>query len=100
MDATGSKEMVRACKERAAISTARLRTTARRCALPTWRGNQSTNEKRLTRFEKKFTVSNYWPASEVSIRADGSLDLADEILNQLDIVIAAVHSKLEQARAR
>ncbi len=33
---------------------------------------------------------------EVDIRADGSLDLPDEILKELDIVIAAIHSSLNQ----
>ena len=33
---------------------------------------------------------------EVDIRADGSLDLPDEILSELDIVIAAVHSAMGQ----
>jgi len=33
---------------------------------------------------------------EVDIRADGSLDLPKEILSQLDIVVAAIHSAMEQ----
>jgi DNA polymerase (family 10) len=33
---------------------------------------------------------------EVDIRADGSLDIPDELLQELDIVIAAVHSSLGQ----
>ncbi len=33
---------------------------------------------------------------EVDIRADGSLDLPDELLGELDIVVAAVHSSLGQ----
>jgi len=35
---------------------------------------------------------------EVDIRADGSLDLPDEVLKELDIVIAAVHSSLGQSK--
>ncbi len=35
---------------------------------------------------------------EVDIRADGSLDLPHEILAELDIVIAAVHSALNQSK--
>jgi len=31
-------------------------------------------------------------SSEVDIRADGSLDLADDVLAQLDIVVASIHS--------
>jgi len=37
---------------------------------------------------------------EVDIRADGSLDLPHEILSHLDIVIAAVHSAMNQSEAR
>ena len=36
---------------------------------------------------------------EVDILADGALDLSDEVLAQMDIVIASVHSRLEQPRA-
>ena len=35
---------------------------------------------------------------EVDIRADGSLDLSDEILSELDVVVAAVHSAMGQER--
>jgi len=35
---------------------------------------------------------------EVDILADGSLDLDDEVLAQLDIVIASVHSRFDQSR--
>jgi len=35
---------------------------------------------------------------EVEVRADGSLDLPDEVLAELDIVVAAVHSGLRQPR--
>ena len=37
---------------------------------------------------------------EVDIRADGSLDYPDEILGELDVVIAGVHSAMGQDRAR
>ena len=37
---------------------------------------------------------------EVEIRSDGSLDLPDEALAELDIVIASVHSGLRQERER
>jgi DNA polymerase (family X) len=37
---------------------------------------------------------------EVDIRADGGLDLPDEILAALDIVIASVHSSLQQDESR
>ena len=35
---------------------------------------------------------------EVDIRADGSLDMPDELLEELDIVIAAVHSAMNQSQ--
>lgn len=35
---------------------------------------------------------------EVDILADGALDLADEVLAQMDVVIASVHSRFEQPR--
>ncbi len=37
---------------------------------------------------------------EVDIRADGSLDLPHEILSELDIVIAAVHSAMSQSEEK
>lgn len=35
---------------------------------------------------------------EVDILADGTLDLDDEVLSQIDIVIASVHSRFDQSR--
>ena len=40
------------------------------------------------------------PGSEVDIRADGSLDYPDELLAQLDVVVASVHSAMGQERER
>jgi DNA polymerase (family 10) len=37
---------------------------------------------------------------EVDIRADGALDLPNELLSELDIVIAAVHSAMSQEQGR
>lgn len=37
---------------------------------------------------------------EVEVRNDGSLDLPDEVLGQLDIVVASMHSGLRQSRER
>ena len=37
---------------------------------------------------------------EVDIRADGSLDLPDELLRELDVVIAAVHSAMGQEEGK
>jgi DNA polymerase (family 10) len=39
-----------------------------------------------------------FPGIEVDILADGVLDLADEVLAQMDVVIASVHTRLEQSR--
>lgn len=36
---------------------------------------------------------------EVDILADGSLDLPDDVLSELDIVVASVHSAMHQSRA-
>ncbi|MBM2826354.1 MAG: polymerase/3'-5' exonuclease PolX, partial [Dehalococcoidia bacterium] len=38
--------------------------------------------------------------SEVDIRADGSLDYPDEVLAELDVVVASVHSAMGQEAAR
>lgn len=35
---------------------------------------------------------------EVDILADGALDLSDEVLSQMDVVIASVHSRFDQSR--
>jgi DNA polymerase (family 10) len=37
-------------------------------------------------------------ASEVDIHADGSLDYADDVLAELDVVVASVHSAMHQSR--
>lgn len=37
---------------------------------------------------------------ELEIRADGSLDLADEVLAQLDLVVASIHTSLRQDRTQ
>ena len=39
-----------------------------------------------------------FPGIEVDILADGSLDLDDEVLAQMDVVIASVHTKLDLPR--
>jgi DNA polymerase (family 10) len=38
--------------------------------------------------------------TEVEVRSDGSLDFPDEVLAQLDLVVAAVHSGLRQEREK
>jgi DNA polymerase (family 10) len=44
---------------------------------------------------KNFTVLS---GTEVDIKSDGSLDLSGEILERLDVVVAAVHSGFKQGR--
>lgn len=39
-----------------------------------------------------------FPGIEVDILADGALDLDDEVLAQMDVVIASVHTRMEQSR--
>jgi DNA polymerase (family 10) len=39
-----------------------------------------------------------FPGIEVDILADGVLDLADEVLAQMDVVIASIHTRFEQSR--
>jgi len=38
--------------------------------------------------------------AEVDIRADGTLDYSEDVLRELDVVVAAVHSAMGQERAR
>lgn len=38
--------------------------------------------------------------SEVEIRADGTLDYSDDVLEDLDVVVASLHTSLRQERAR
>ncbi|MCX7816536.1 MAG: DNA polymerase/3'-5' exonuclease PolX [Syntrophales bacterium] len=49
---------------------------------------------RLNRFFQPFRILT---GIEVDIRADGTLDLPDSILAELDIVIAAIHSSFRQS---
>jgi DNA polymerase (family 10) len=39
-----------------------------------------------------------FPGIEVDILADGALDLDDEVLAQMDVVIASVHTRIDQSR--
>jgi DNA polymerase (family X) len=49
--------------------------------------------------EKKMTGIRIFAGIEVDILPDGSLDLSDSVLEQMDIVIASVHSQFNQDRA-
>ncbi len=46
----------------------------------------------LTAVNKKIKGINILMGSEVDIKTDGSLDYSDEVLQELDVVIASVHS--------
>lgn len=50
----------------------------------------------IKRLNKKFKDFRILAGSEVDILDDGSLDFKDEILSQLDVVIAAIHTGFKQ----
>ena len=54
---------------------------------------------RIRDAEKKIGGIRIFAGIEVDILGDGSLDLSDSVLDQLDIVIASVHSQFNQDRA-
>ncbi|MBI4029984.1 PHP domain-containing protein, partial [Candidatus Berkelbacteria bacterium] len=54
----------------------------------------------IRKAEKKIGGIKILAGTEVNINADGSLDHLDKTLEKLDVVIAAVHSSLEQSREK
>ncbi|MGA7291966.1 MAG: DNA polymerase/3'-5' exonuclease PolX [Terriglobales bacterium] len=54
---------------------------------------------RIRAVEKKIKGIRIFAGIEVDILGDGSLDLSDSVLEQMDIVIASVHSQFNQDRA-
>jgi len=50
----------------------------------------------IRELNQKISGIHIFSGMEVDIRADGSLDMADELLEELDIVTAAVHSGMNQ----
>ena len=54
---------------------------------------------RIRAVEKKTKGIRIFAGIEVDILGDGSLDLSDSVLEQMDIVIASVHSQFNQDRA-
>jgi DNA polymerase (family X) len=54
---------------------------------------------RIRTVEKKMKGIRIFAGIEVDILADGTLDLSDSVLDQMDIVIASVHSHFNQDRA-
>lgn len=55
-------------------------------------------KKEVERLNQKFKDLKILTGCEANIRDDGSLDIDDEVLAQLDIVIAAVHSKFKMSQ--
>jgi len=52
----------------------------------------------IRKLQSRYKGIRILAGSEVDIRNDGTLDFPDEVLGQLDIVIAAVHSALKRPR--
>ena len=55
--------------------------------------------RRIRAVEEKMKGIRIFAGVEVDILGDGSLDLSDSVLEQMDIVIASVHSQFNQDRA-
>ncbi|HLF12496.1 MAG TPA: DNA polymerase/3'-5' exonuclease PolX [Gammaproteobacteria bacterium] len=55
---------------------------------------------RIDRLNEKLGKLRVLKSAEVDILEDGSLDLPDDILRDLDVVVCAVHYKLELSRER
>lgn len=55
-------------------------------------------KKELIAANKKIKGINILMGSEVDIKTDGSLDYSDEVLKELDVVIASVHSGFKMER--
>ena len=65
--------------------------------------NGLSDARLLEQIEILRSLQNRYPitilcGSEVDIRADGTLDYSDELLEQLDVVVASVHSAMGQDR--
>jgi len=54
----------------------------------------------INRLNKQFTDFRLLQGAEVEIKADGGLDLPDEVLSELDVVVVSIHSGLRQERER
>lgn len=54
----------------------------------------------INRLNEQFADFRLLQGAEVEIKADGSLDLSDEVLSELDVVVASIHSSLRQERER
>ncbi len=54
----------------------------------------------IDRLNKKFNGFTLLKASEVDIKADGTLDYPDKLLEKLDVVVASIHSGFKQGREK
>ena len=90
------QEMVRACKERGYQYCA---ITDHSKAVRVTGGLSASDFKRqrkdIEQVRERVGGITLLAGCEVDILADGSLDLPDHLLEQLDIVVAAVHSKMD-----
>jgi len=54
----------------------------------------------IEELNRRWTDFRLLQGTEVEIRSDGSLDFPDEVLAELDVVVASIHSGLRQDRER
>lgn len=54
----------------------------------------------IDRLNKKFNGFTLLKASEVDIKANGTLDFPDKLLEKLDVVVASIHSGFKQGREK
>jgi DNA polymerase (family 10) len=88
--------MVRACKERGyeycAITD---HSKAVRVAGGLTAQDFKQQRKEIEQAREKVAGITVFTGCEVDILADGSLDLPDDLLDEFDVIVAAVHSKLD-----
>jgi DNA polymerase (family 10) len=93
-------EMVRACKERGyqycAITD---HSKAVRVAGGLTAEEFKRQRKEIEQARAKVRGITLFAGCEVDILPDGSLDLPDDLLQQLDVVVAAVHSKMDMSQS-
>ena len=93
-------EMVRACKERGyeycAITD---HSKAVRVAGGLTAEDFKQQRKEIEQAREKVAGITVFTGCEVDILADGSLDLPDDLLDEFDVIVAAVHSKLDMSQS-
>ena len=94
------EEMVRACKERGYQYCA---ITDHSKAVRVAGGLSAADFKKqleeIKEVRSKVRGITVFAGCEVDILADGSLDLPDDLLEQLDVVVAAVHAKMDMTQS-